>query len=65
MVAASAACIFAGSLAQPIAARFLQALVGASGMVISRAIIRDLYGRQRIGAVISLVIARDDDRCRC
>jgi DHA1 family bicyclomycin/chloramphenicol resistance-like MFS transporter len=57
MVAASAGCIFAESLPQLIAARFLQALGGATGMVISRAIIRDLYGRERIGAMISLVIA--------
>jgi MFS transporter, DHA1 family, multidrug resistance protein len=57
MVVASAACIFAGSLPQLIAARFLQALGGATGMVVSRAIIRDLYSRERIGAMISLVIA--------
>jgi DHA1 family bicyclomycin/chloramphenicol resistance-like MFS transporter len=57
MVAASAACIFAETLPQLIAARFLQALGGATGMVISRAIIRDLYSRERIGAMISLVIA--------
>src|SRR5260221_7755345 len=56
MVAASAACIFADTLPQLIAARFLQALGGATGMVVSRAIIRDLYSRDRIGAVISLVI---------
>ncbi|MDU8357028.1 MFS transporter, partial [Pseudomonas syringae pv. actinidiae] len=40
-----------------IAARFFQALGGASGMVISRAIIRDLYPRERVGAMISLVVA--------
>src|SRR6266403_3524014 len=57
MVAASAACIFADTLPQLIAARFFQALGGASGMVVSRAIIRDLYGRDRVGAMISLVIA--------
>src|SRR5438552_11489372 len=57
MVAASVACIFAESLPQLIAARFLQALGGATGMVISRAIIRDLYSRARVGAMISLVIA--------
>jgi DHA1 family bicyclomycin/chloramphenicol resistance-like MFS transporter len=57
MVAASAACIFAETLPQLIAARFLQALGGASGMVVSRAIIRDLYSRDRISAMISLVIA--------
>jgi DHA1 family bicyclomycin/chloramphenicol resistance-like MFS transporter len=57
MVAASVACSFAENLPQLIAARFLQALGGASGMVVSRAIIRDLYPRERIGAMISLVIA--------
>src|ERR1700739_3647302 len=57
MVIASIGGIFAQSLPQLIAARFLQALGGASGMVISRAIIRDLYPRERIGAMISLVIA--------
>jgi MFS transporter, DHA1 family, multidrug resistance protein len=57
MVAASVACIFAESLPQLIAARFLQALGGASGMVTSRAIIRDLYSRERISSMISLVIA--------
>src|SRR5258708_26033232 len=57
MVAASAACIFADTLPQLIAARFLQALGGATGMVVSRAIIRDLYSRERIGAMISLAIA--------
>src|SRR5438132_10389010 len=57
MVAASIGCSFAETLPQLIAARFLQALGGASGMVISRAIIRDLYSRDRVGAMISLVIA--------
>src|SRR6202140_5644996 len=57
MVLASAACIFAETLPQLIAARFLQALGGATGMVVSRALIRDLYSRERISAMISLVIA--------
>jgi len=57
MVAASAACVFAENLPQLIAARFFQALGGASGMVISRAIVRDLYARDQIGARLSLVIA--------
>ena len=57
MVAASVACIFAETLPQLIAARFFQALGGATGMVVSRAIIRDLYSRDRVGAMISLVIA--------
>src|SRR4051812_35428273 len=57
MVAASAGGIFAETLPQLIAARFLQALGGATGMVVSRAIIRDLYSRDRISSMISLVIA--------
>src|SRR5215475_2883753 len=57
MVVASVACVFAESLPQLIAARFLQALGGASGMVISRAIVRDLYARDQISARLSLVIA--------
>src|SRR6202051_3805431 len=57
MVAASAACIFAETLPELIGARFLQALGGATGMVVSRAIIRDLYSRERISSMISLVIA--------
>lgn len=57
MVIASIGSIFAETLPQLIAARFLQALGGATGMVMSRAIIRDLYDRSRVGAMISLVIA--------
>jgi DHA1 family bicyclomycin/chloramphenicol resistance-like MFS transporter len=57
MVAASLACILAQNLPQLIIARFLQALGGATGMVVSRAIIRDLYERDRISSMISLVIA--------
>lgn len=57
MVAASVACIFAETLPQLIAARFFQALGGASGMVVSRAIIRDIYKRDRVASMISLVIA--------
>jgi DHA1 family bicyclomycin/chloramphenicol resistance-like MFS transporter len=57
MVLASASCIFAQTLPQLIAARFFQALGGATGMVVSRAIIRDLYSRERISSMISLVIA--------
>src|ERR1700722_9951011 len=57
MVLASAGCMFAETLPQLIAARFFQALGGATGMVVSRAIIRDLYSRDRISSMISLVIA--------
>jgi len=51
------ACIFATTLPQLIVARFFQALGGASGMVVGRAIIRDIYGRERIGSMLSLVTA--------
>src|SRR4051812_17877286 len=57
MVVASIAASFAANLPQLIAARFLFAFGGASGMVMSRAIIRDLYSRDRISSMISLVIA--------
>jgi DHA1 family bicyclomycin/chloramphenicol resistance-like MFS transporter len=57
MVAAGVGSIFSETLPQLIAARFFQALGGATGMVMSRAIIRDLYPRERVGAMISLVIA--------
>lgn len=57
MVAASLACIVAQNLPQLIAARFFQALGGATGMVVSRAIIRDIYPRERVASMISLVIA--------
>ena len=57
MVAASVACIFAQNLPQLIAARFFQALGGAAGMVVSRAIIRDIYERDRVASMISLVVA--------
>ncbi len=57
MVAASIACIFAETLPQLIAARFFQALGGAAGMVVSRAIIRDIYERDRVASMISLVVA--------
>ncbi len=57
MVIASVGCIVAQTLPQLIVERFLQALGGATGMVISRAIIRDLYPRDRVGAMISIVIA--------
>ena len=56
MVVASIGCSLAETLPQLIAARFLQALGGATGMVVGRAMIRDLYPRERIGAMISLVI---------
>ena len=57
VVAANVGCIFAQTLPQLIAGRFLQAIGGATGMVLSRAIVRDIYPRSRVGGMISLVIA--------
>ena len=57
VVIANVGCIFAQTLPQLIAGRFVQAVGGAAGMVISRAIIRDIYERHRVGGMISLVIA--------
>jgi DHA1 family bicyclomycin/chloramphenicol resistance-like MFS transporter len=57
VVIANIGCILAQTLTQLIIGRFLQAVGGASGMVISRAIIRDIYDRSRVGSMISLVIA--------
>ena len=54
-VIATIICMFAETLPQLIAGRFLQALGSATGMVMSRAIIRDLYPRERVGGMISLV----------
>src|SRR5207249_11264802 len=52
MVAASLRCSLAPTLPQLIAARFLPALGGATGLVVSRAIIRDRYGRDRVGGMV-------------
>src|SRR5260370_421348 len=57
MVIASAGGIFADTFPQLIAARFLQALGGGTGMVVIRAIIRDLYSPDRIGAMSRLWLA--------
>lgn len=56
-VVATIICMLAQTLPQLITGRFLQALGGATGMVMSRAIIRDLYPRERVGGMLSLVIA--------
>jgi MFS transporter, DHA1 family, multidrug resistance protein len=43
-LATSVACAAASSLALLVAARFLQGVTGASGVVIGRTVVRDLYG---------------------
>jgi len=54
-VVASLAAIAAGSIHALIAARILQAAGASTGIVIGRAIIRDLYERDRAAAMIGLV----------
>ena len=53
--AASIAAIFSTSIGMLIVFRTLQALGASSGLVIGRAIIRDLYARDRAAAMIGLV----------
>jgi MFS transporter, DHA1 family, multidrug resistance protein len=53
---ASIGCAFAGSLNLLIAMRFLQAIGGCAGPVIARAMVRDLYGRDRAARVLSLMV---------
>jgi DHA1 family bicyclomycin/chloramphenicol resistance-like MFS transporter len=54
-VAASVAAIAANSIALLIAARMLQAIGASAGIVIGRAIIRDLFERERSAAMLGLV----------
>jgi MFS transporter, DHA1 family, multidrug resistance protein len=54
-VAASVLAAFATSIAMLIAARLLQAIGGASGLVLSRAIVRDLYDRDRSASVLGYI----------
>jgi DHA1 family bicyclomycin/chloramphenicol resistance-like MFS transporter len=52
---ASTAAIFAASIAGLIVARLVQSLGASTGQTISRAIIRDLYERERAASMIGLV----------
>ena len=53
--AASLACALSTSIEMLIAARALQALGGAGGIVLARAIVRDLYSGTRAGRELSLI----------
>ncbi|HLI10060.1 MAG TPA: Bcr/CflA family multidrug efflux MFS transporter [Alphaproteobacteria bacterium] len=53
---ASLGCALAHSLGSLIAFRFLQALGGSAGPVLARAIVRDLYDRDRAAHVLSLMV---------
>jgi DHA1 family bicyclomycin/chloramphenicol resistance-like MFS transporter len=52
---ASTAAIFAASIASLVAARIAQSLGASTGQTIGRAIIRDLYDRERAASMIGLV----------
>lgn len=52
-LAASVACTFAPDIESLIAGRFAQAVGACSGPVIGRAIVRDVYGRERAAKVLS------------
>ncbi|HUF44853.1 MAG TPA: multidrug effflux MFS transporter [Aestuariivirgaceae bacterium] len=54
-VAASVMAALATSIGMLIAARLLQAVGGASGLVLSRAIVRDLYDRDRSASVLGYI----------
>lgn len=53
--AASLACALAPSIEILIAARFVQALGGSGGIVLARAIVRDLYSGSRAGRELSMI----------
>ena len=55
-IAASLGCALSRSLDALIAFRLLQALGGAAGPVLARAIVRDLYDRDRAARVLSIMV---------
>ncbi len=54
-VAASAACAFAPNIEVLIAGRLVQAIGACAGMVLSRAVVRDLYDRDRAASMIAYI----------
>lgn len=50
-------CLFAPTILTLIMGRFIQALGSAAGVVIARAAVRDLYGRERAAAVLAGLVA--------
>jgi len=55
-VFASAACALAPSIGSLTGLRFLQAIGGCAGMVVARAVVRDLYDRQESARVFSILL---------
>jgi DHA1 family bicyclomycin/chloramphenicol resistance-like MFS transporter len=54
-VAASGLCALASGIYTLMAARFLQAIGGAAGMVLARAVVRDLHGREASASVLGYI----------
>ena len=52
---ASLACMLATSIEMLIAARLLQAVGACAGVVLGRAVVRDVYGRERAAKVLSYI----------
>jgi DHA1 family bicyclomycin/chloramphenicol resistance-like MFS transporter len=55
-VLVSAGCALAPSIGSLIVLRFLQALSGCAGMVVARAVVRDLYDHQESARVFSILL---------
>ncbi|MDX1942428.1 MAG: multidrug effflux MFS transporter [Saprospiraceae bacterium] len=53
---ASLACVFAPNVETLIALRFVQALGGSVGMVVARAVVRDLYQPEEMAKIFSLLM---------
>jgi len=56
-IAASLACAFAPSIAALIALRFIQGTLGGAGVVIARAVVRDLFSGSAAARVYALLMA--------
>jgi DHA1 family bicyclomycin/chloramphenicol resistance-like MFS transporter len=54
-IAGSAVCLMAPTIEWLIAGRILQAVGGCAGMVLSRAIVRDVYGRDQAASMIAYI----------
>ncbi len=52
---ATLACLFASGIEVLIAARFAQAIGACSGVVLGRAVVRDVHGRERAARVLSYI----------
>lgn len=52
---ATFACMMASSIEALIAARFVQAFGGCAGPVLARAVVRDIYGRERSAVMLSYI----------